>query len=113
MGAVKEAAASFADMVNAWANDEEMPGKFTVHEGRVLRDMMHALGYPGDGDDLLYNVWSDEAESDRDPYPWANAHGSRVSDEDFQANVSDYLANCGDERFYFEPRPNADEWVEG
>jgi len=52
----------------------------------------------------MSEVWEGETEGDRDPLPWANGHGSRLSDEEYRARAEDLAPNEGAERFHFAPR---------
>jgi hypothetical protein len=40
-----------------------------------------------------------------DPEPWENGHGSRLSDREYREREADLEANHGDEKYYYNPRP--------
>ncbi|WP_197429148.1 hypothetical protein, partial [Microbacterium sp. CCH5-D1] len=69
--------------------------------GFTLAALFDALHEHATADHIIREVWEGETEGDRDPLPWVNGHGSRLSDEDYRARADDLAHNEGDERFHF------------
>ena len=99
----REVITEAARMVGYW-NSEEVLNRINMGEGFTLAALFDALHEHATADHIIREVWEGETEGDRDPLPWANGHGSRLSDEEDRARAEDLTHNEGDERFRFAPR---------
>lgn len=100
--------AAAADMIGGWHDD--VFSAINMTEGRILADLFDELGCTGTADHIVRETWLAESDGDRDPLPWANGHGSRLSEDEYTARADDLAHNEGRERFHFDPRL---EWPEG
>lgn len=71
--------AAAADMIGGWHDD--VFSAINMTEGRILADLFDELGCTGTADHIVRETWLAESDGDRDPLPWANGHGSRLSEE--------------------------------
>lgn len=71
--------------------------------------LVAGVGHTGTADHIMRETWLAESDGDRDPLPWANGHGSRLSEDEYDARSDDLAHNEGRERFHFDPRL---EWPE-
>lgn len=98
----------FADYVRYW-NEDEVLGRMNMSEGFMFARLFEELGREDIAEHIVREVWLGEDEDCRDPEPWANGHGSRLSEEEWEARKEDLQHNEGKERFYFAPR-HGYEW---
>ena len=99
--------AAAADMIGGWHDD--VFSAINMTEGRILADLFDELGCTGTADHIIRETWLAESDGDRDPLPWANGHGSRLSEDEYVARSDDLAHNEARERFHFDPRL---EWSE-
>lgn len=93
------AAVAAARMIRDWRHGNIL-GSLSMGEGYTLATLFAQLDQSEVAQHIIREVWEGEAADSRDPLPWANAHGSRLSDEDHAA----VIPGEGDERFHFVPR---------
>jgi len=94
-----------AQMIRQWTHGDVL-GSLSVTEGYILAALFEQLDQVDVADHIVRQVWDGEAADSRDPLPWVNAHGSRLSDDEHATSEP----GEGDERFRFRPRARfADE----
>ncbi|MDZ5146115.1 hypothetical protein [Microbacterium testaceum] len=74
----REVIAQAAQMVGYW-NSGEVLNRINMGEGFTLAALFDALHEHGIADHIIREVWEGECDGDRDPLPWANRHGSRLT----------------------------------
>lgn len=92
-----------ARMVGYW-NAGEVLCTLNMGEGFTFAALFDALHEHATAAHIIREVWEGEAEDSRDPLPWANGHGSRITEREYRDCADDLAHNEGDERFRFEPR---------
>lgn len=92
-----------AQMVGYW-NSTEVLSALNMSEGFTLAALFDALHAHDVAEHIIREVWEGEADDCRDPLPWANGHGSRLTEDEYNARSDDLAHNEGDERFRFAPR---------
>ncbi|MBF4570886.1 hypothetical protein ITJ57_19130 [Plantibacter sp. VKM Ac-2880] len=90
------------DMFLEW--DRSVYGTMNVAEGMILSDLLASLGRPDVAEHIARSVWKAEDETEADPLPWANGHGSRKTEQ--AVTFEDRYERMGMEQFHFTPRPN-------
>lgn len=99
----REVIAETAQMVRYW-NSGEVLNRINMGEGFTLAALFDALHEHEIAEHIIREVWEGESDGDRDPLPWANGHGSRLTDDEYHERADDLAHNEGDERFRFAPR---------
>ncbi len=99
----REVIAEAARMVGYW-NAGEVLCTINMGEGFTLAALFDALHEHETAAHIIREVWEGEAEDSRDPLPWANGHGSRLTEREYRERADDLAHNEGDERFRFDPR---------
>ena len=99
----EEIVTAAARMIGYW-NAGEVLCTLNMGEGFTLAALLDALHMHDTAAHVIRQVWDGESEDSRDPLPWANSHGSRLSEREFRARADDLAHNEGAERFHFDPR---------
>ena len=99
----REVIAEAARMVGYW-NAGEVLCTINMGEGFTLAALFDALHEHETAAHIIREVWEGEAEDSRDPLPWANGHGSRLTADEYLRRAEDLIHNEGAERFEFAPR---------
>lgn len=99
----REVIAAAAQMVGYW-NAGEVLCTINMGEGFTLAALFDALHEHETAAHIIREVWEGEAEDCRDPLPWANGHGSRLSEREYRDRADELAHAEGDERFRFAPR---------
>lgn len=99
----REVITQAAQMVRYW-NADEVLNRINMSEGFTLAALFDALHEHDIAEYIIREVWEGESDGDRDPLPWANGHGSRLSWDEYRERADDLAHNEGDERFRFAPR---------
>jgi hypothetical protein len=95
-------------MIGGWHDD--VFSAINMTEGRILADLFDELGAPARRITSCGRPGWPRATAIATRQPWANGHGSRLSEEEYTARADDLAHNEGRERFHFDPRL---EWPEG
>lgn len=90
------------EMLLGW--DGSVYGTMNMTEGMILSDLFASLGRSEVAEHIARSVWEAEDETEVDPLPWANGHGSRKTDK--AVTFEDRFERMGMEQFRFTPRPN-------
>jgi len=96
---ITHAAAEAASAVRNWHHGDVL-GTLSMTEGYALAALFEQLHENEAAEHIIREVWTGEPADSRDPLPWVNAHGSRLSDDEHTTTP----AAEGDERFHFAPR---------
>lgn len=99
----REVIAAAAQMVRYW-NAGEVLCTINMGEGLTLAALFDALHEHETAEHIIREVWEGEGEFDRDPLPWANGHGSRLSEREYRERADELAHDEGAERFRFDPR---------
>lgn len=95
--------AAAARMVGHW-NAEEVLKTLNMSEGFTLAALFDELHEHDTAQHIIREVWDAEDDGCRDPLPWANGHGSRLTADEYLRRAEDLIHNEGAERFEFAPR---------
>ncbi|WP_152545476.1 hypothetical protein [Microbacterium sp. CH12i] len=104
----QEVVTAAAQMVGYW-NAGEVLSALNVSEGFTLAALLDALHEHDAAAHVIREVWEGESEDSRDPLPWVNGHGSRLSEREYRTRADDLAHNEGAERFHFDPRLDFDD----
>ena len=104
----QEIVTAAAQMVGYW-NAGEVLSTLSMGEGITFAALFDALHEHDTAAHIIRAVWDGESEDSRDPLPWANGHGSRLSEREYRTRADDIAHNEGAERFHFDPRPDFED----
>lgn len=74
------------DMIGEWTS-EDVLGTLSMNEGFILADLLTQLGAANTGTHILREVWEGETDGDRDPLPWVNAAGNRMTGDQYDGQA--------------------------